>query len=232
MNKLGFLTIIFFVLFIISFPFSYASSQIYSLILIITIFVALLGLYIFLAGCRIKKIGKIRFEAVQFPFTYVLRAYTKPKNLWIVYDETTKKFRSADWRDFPVRVFLLTLFGIGMLYVSFIMWFTISQLLALIMFRLIVVFLFFVMGLYSLCVGLYRLFSINNKNADVIYKFLNKNRILTNLIEKGKLYVHVSPNFLFKEGFVDSVEFILAEKVELEKLEKIVIETARMMQKL
>ena len=35
-----------------------------------------------------------------------------------------------------------------------------------------------------------------------------------------------------KEGFVNSVEFVLVEKVELDRLEKSLIETARLIQKL
>ncbi len=46
------------------------------------------------------------------------------------------------------------------------------------------------------------------------------------------LYVHVTPNFLIKDGFVTSVEFILMEKVELERLEKVLINTAKLIQKL
>lgn len=232
MNKLKILTIAFFVLLILSFPFSSVSNQIFSVLLIIADFIMILGLYIFLSGAKTKRIGKIRIESAQYPFTYVLRAYTNPKNLWIVYDEGTKRFRTADWRNLPVRVILLILLGAGLLYTAYLIWFTIYQVFILIFFRLIVMFLFFVMGLYSLFLGLYRLFSLSNKKADKVLKFLNKSKILISLIQKGLLYVQITPNFLIREGFVDSVEFILVEKIELEKLEKILIDTARLIQKL
>jgi hypothetical protein len=73
---------------------------------------------------------------------------------------------------------------------------------------------------------------LKNKNADKVFKFLNKSKLLINLIEKERLYVQISPNFLIKEGFVNSIEFILIEKLELEKLEKILTDTARLIQKL
>jgi len=232
MNKLKFLTILFFVILIISFPVSVISNSTFSMLMIIDALVVAVGIFVFLSNCKIKKIGKIRIESVQYPFTYVLRAYTGPRSLWIVFDEKVKRFRAADWRNLPIRVILVTLLGAGLIYTSYLIWFTIAQIPYLIPFRLIVLFMFFFMGLYSLCLGLYRLFSLNNKNADKICKFLNRNKILINLINKGLLYVQVSPNFLIKEGFVNSVEFTLVEKIELEKLEKILIDTAKMIQKL
>jgi len=232
MNKLKFLLIAFFVILILSFPVSLISAQTFAMFMIIDALVIAVGLYIFLSGHKVKKIGKIRIESVQYPLTYVLRAYTDPKNLWIVYDEKTKKFRTADWGNLPVRVFLTILISLFMIYTSFLIWFTITQAIYLIFFRATVLFLFFFVGLYGLCVGLYRLFSFNNRKADKICSFLNRNKILSSLIEKGVLYVQVTPNFLFKEGFVNSVEFVLVEKVEPERLEKILTETAKLIQKL
>lgn len=232
MNKLQFLLITFFVLFILSLPIAYVSPQTFSILLIVDDIVIAVGLYIFLNNLKVKKIGKIRIESVQYPFTYVLRAYTSPKNLWIVFDEKTKRFRSADWRDTPIRVILIMLLGSSLIYTSYLIVLTIAQVPILIPFRIIVLFMFFFMGLYSLSLGLYRLFSLKNKNANKVFGFLNKNKILINLIKQGKLYAHVTPNFLIKEGFVDSIEFILVEKLELDRLEKILIETAKMIQKL
>jgi hypothetical protein len=222
----------FFVLFILSLPVSTVSWQTFSILLIIEDLIIAVGLYVFLNNLKIKKIGKIRLESIQYPFTYVLRAYTSPKSLWIVFDEKTKKFRAADWRDLPVRVIIVTLLGSALMYTAYLILFTITQLPILIPFRLVVLFLFFFMGFYSICVGLSRLFSLKNKNADKVFKFLNKSKLLINLIEKERLYVQISPNFLIKEGFVNSIEFILIEKLELEKLEKILTDTARLIQKL
>ncbi len=232
MNKLKFLTVLFFVLLILSFPISLISPQTFSMLLLIEALIILVGLYLFLSGCKIKRIGKIRVESIQYPFTYVLRAYTKPKHLWIVYDEKIKKFRSADWRNLPIRVILVTLFGMFLLYTSYLIWFTLFQDFKLILFRAVVLFLFLIIGLYSLCVGLYRLFSLKNEKAEKICKFLNKNKFLINSIKKGMIYVHVTPNFLIKEGFVTSIEFILIEKFEIKRLEKILIDAARLIQKL
>ncbi len=232
MNKLKFLMITFFVILILSFPVSLISSKIFSILLLLEALIIAIGLYMFLSGVKIKKIGKIKVELVQYPLTYVLRAYTKPHNLWIVYDEEKKKFRAADWRNLPIRVILVTLLGMALLYISYLIWFTLFQDLHLIFFRAIVLFLFLIVGLYSLCVGLYRLFSLKNEKADKICKFLNKNKFLKNLIKKGMLYVQITPNFLIKEGFVTSVEFILFEKLELKKLEKNLKDTARLIQKL
>ncbi len=232
MSKLKILTITFFVLLILSFPVSLISYKAFSMLLLLEALIIAVSLYIFLSGLKIKKIGKIRVELVQYPFTYVLRAYAKPHNLWVVYDEGKKKFRPANWKNLPVRVVLVTLIGMFLLYTSYLIWFTLFQVPMLIPFRAIVLFMFFFMGLYSLALGLYRLFCLHNEKAEKVYKFLNKNRFLINLIKKGMLYVHVTPNFLIKDGFVTSVEFILMEKVELERLEKVLINTAKLIQKL
>jgi len=232
MNKLKFLMIAFFVILILSFPVSIISRQIFSILLLIEALIIAVGLYMFLSGVKVKKIGKIRIEFAHYALTYVLRAYTKPHNLWVVYDEGKRKFRAADWRNLPVRVILVTLFGMFLLYTAYLIWFTLFQVTFLIPFRLLILFLFLVLGLYSLCVGLYRLFSLKNEKANKVCKFLNKKRFLINLIKKGMLYVHVTPNFLIKEGFVTSVEFILLEKPKDKKLEKVLIDTARLIQKL
>lgn len=232
MNKLKFLMVTFFVLFVLSLPVSIISPQTFSVLLIVEDLVIAVGLYVFLNGLKTKKIGKIKIESVQYPLTYVLRAYTSPKNLWIVFDEKTKKFRAADWRDLPIRVILVTLLGSAMVYTAYLILFSIMQVTFLIPFRLVVLFLFFFIGAYSIGVGLNRLFSLRNKNADIIFKFLNKSKLLIDLVRKGKLYVQISPNFLVKDGFVNSIEFILIEKLELDRLEKILVDTARMVQKL
>lgn len=232
MNKLKFLMITFFVLFIVSLPVSTVSTQTFSILLIVEDLVIAVGLYVFLSHVKIKKIGKIRIESVQYPITYVLRAYTSPKNLWIVFDEKTKKFRAADLRDLPVRVIIVMLLGAFLIYTSYAILFTITQVPVLIPFRLVVLFLFSFMGLYNLFIGVNRIFSLRNKNADKVFRFLNKSKLLINLIEKEKLYVQISPNFLFKGGFVNSIEFVLIEKLELDRLERMLVDTARMVQKL
>ncbi len=186
----------------------------------------------FLSGVKVKKIGKIRIEFAHYALTYVLRAYAKPHNLWVVYDEEIGKFRAADWRNLPVRVILVTLFGMFLLYTAYLIWFTLFQVAFLIPFRAVVLFLFLLVGIYSLCVGLYRLFSLKNEKADKVCKFLNKKRFLVHLIKKGILYVHVTPNFLLKEGFVTSVEFITLKKIDDKRLDKALIDTARLIQKL
>ncbi|NIM46648.1 MAG: hypothetical protein GTN40_00605 [Candidatus Aenigmarchaeota archaeon] len=232
MNKLKFFMITFFVVLILSFPVSFISRQLFSILLLIEALIIAVCLYWFVSGVKIKKIGKIRVEFVQYPLTYVLRAYTKPHNLWIVYDEGKRKFRAADWGNLPIRVILVTLFGIILLYTAYLIWFTLFQVVFLILFRALILFLFLVIGLYSLSVGLYRLFSLKNEKADKVCKFLNKKKFLINLIKKGMLYVHITPNFLIKEGFVTSVEFILLERPEDKKLEKALTDTARLIQKL
>ncbi|OGI12167.1 hypothetical protein A3K64_02430 [Candidatus Micrarchaeota archaeon RBG_16_36_9] len=227
-----FLMITFFILFILSLSIAPLSSQTFSILLIIEDLVIAVGLYVFLNSLKIKRIGKIKLESVQYPLTYVLRAYTSPKNLWIVFDEKAKKFRAADLRDTPVRVVTVMLMGSFLIYISYAILFTIMQIPSLIPFRLIVLFLFSFMGLYSLFIGVNRIFSLRNKSADKIFRFLNRSKLIINLIEKEKLYVQISPNFLFKEGFVNSIEFILIEKLELDRLERLLVDTARMVQKL
>ena len=206
-------------------PLLFTSFMIVSDILLI------IGLYIFLSGYKAKKVKGILVEHVVYPFTYVIRAFCKPKRLWIVYDYKMRKFRSVSLRHPPIKPILAMILGAFLVFTSYLIALTLTQSMSLLIFRLIILVLFFVIGLYGLLVGLYRMFSYTSKNADKIAKFLNKDRYVRSLIEKGDLYVQISPNFLLKEGFVDSVEFVLSDKADAKRLEKVVMETARMINK-
>jgi hypothetical protein len=230
--KLKVLMIAFFVFLILSFPFVFSYPMVASILLMMSSLTLAIGLLIFLSECKTKKVGKIKTEFAHFPMTYVLRAYLKQKNLWVVYDEYKKSFRPADWRDLPIKVILVTLFGMGLLYTSYLIWFTLAQDLSLLLFRAVVMFIFLVIGLYGLLIGLSRLFSLRSKNADSVSKLLNKNKFLRDLVRREKAYVEITPNFLIKDGFVTSVELIVSEKLEIEKLEKNLIEIAKSVEKI
>ena len=73
---------------------------------------------------------------------------------------------------------------------------------------------------------------LRSKNADSVSKLLNKNKFLRELVRREKAYVEITPNFLIKDGFVTSVEFIVSEKLEIEKIEKNLIEIAKSVEKI
>ena len=164
--------------------------------------------------------------------TYVLRAYLKLKHIWVVYDEQRRLFRPANWMDLPVKVILTTLFGIGLLYTSYLIWFTITTALSLLIFRINVLIIFLVTCFYCLCIGLSRLFSLGTKKAEEAAKILNRNKVLRDLTKKGKADIEITPNFLIKDGFVTSLEFIVSDKLEIEKLNKILVEVAKSIEKI
>jgi hypothetical protein len=230
MKELKVTVAIFFALIVASFAFM-RDPVAFTTMVVLSDITLIVGLYIFLSSYRKKKVGKIIVEHVQYPFTFVVRAFCRPKGIWIVYNYGKKKFMSVGWKSLPLKSILAMVIGAFLIFTSYLISMTITQVMSLIVFRLIILFLFFVIGLYSLLIGLYRLFSFTNKNADKVCSYLNKNRYLRSLIEKGMLYVQISPNFLFKEGFVDSVEFVLSDRAEHKKMEKIVIDIARLIDK-
>ena len=148
------------------------------------------------------------------------------------YDYKKKKFIPATWRHLPLKAVFTLILGAFLLCVSYLIMLTINQAIHLIFFRGILLFIFFLVGIYGLLLGLYRLFSIGSKKVGAMCKLLNKQRFLINRIEKGNLFVQITPNFLIKEGFVNSVEFIMSDEKEVKKLQKILLDIARKINRL
>jgi hypothetical protein len=227
MTKLKILTAAFFVV-LISSLFFINNALLFSSAVLISDVLLIVGLYVFLSGYRIKRVGKNVLESMEYPFTYVMRMYTKPKNLWIKFDYNHRKFTAVGWGSMT-RVAVIFLFGAALIFTSYLILFTITQAVFLIVFRSILLFIFLIVGLYSLFLGLYRFFSIETKRGEKVCRFLNRNKFLIRLIENGTLFVQITPNFLLKEGFVDSVEFILSDKADMKRLEKVLIGTVKVM---
>ena len=194
--------------------------------------IAAIGLFQFLSELKTKRIGKIKIEEVMFVRNFVFRAYTKVKDIWIVYDKKTKMFRTADFRELPVRAGLTILLGLVFLYISYLMLSTITQALELLLFRATVLIIFLTVGFYNFFVGLARISSIKTENSIKVCKFLNKNKALKNLIERGKISFEITPNFLLWNGFVTSIEFISHKKIETKSIEKILVQIAKILEKI
>ena len=225
MLKLKVLTAAFFIALMSSF-FFIGNTALFSGTILLSDSILAIGLYIFLLNHTTKKVGKIRIESTHYPFTYVLKSYAKPKNVWAVFDYKMKKFRPVEWGHVPLMSFALIVLGSFLIYTSYLIVFTLGQVMFLFVFRSLILFLFLVMGMYTLFMGLYRFFSVNNEKAKKVAKFLNGSRFLINAIQAGRMYVQVTPNFHLKQGFVDSVEFVMCDKGEdIKRLEKILADT-------
>ena len=232
MLKLKVLTAAFFIALMSSF-FFIGNTALFSGTILLSDSILAIGLYIFLLNHTTKKVGKIRIESTHYPFTYVLKSYAKPKNVWAVFDYKMKKFRPVEWGHVPLMSFALIVLGSFLIYTSYLIVFTLGQVMFLFVFRSLILFLFLVMGMYTLFMGLYRFFSVNNEKAKKVAKFLNGSRFLINAIQAGRMYVQVTPNFHLKQGFVDSVEFVMCDKGEdIKRLEKILADTTSLINRL
>ena len=231
MRKLKLLTVSIFLIIVVSFLF-FRQTNIFSALLIVADALLLVTLFIFLSNYKKRTIGKIIIEHIHYPLTFVLRAYTKPKNLWITYDYNKRRFTPAGWSHLPLKAIFVLVLGAFLLYVSYMIMLSINQAIQLIFFRGILLFIFFLVGIYSLLLGLYRIASIGSKKAELMCKLLNRQRFLLNRIQKGSLFVQITPNFLIKEGFVNSVEFIMSDEKEVKELQKILLDISRKINKL
>jgi len=230
MLKLRIIIVAFFILFLSSF-FFVGTPRAFSYILLESDILMIVGLYVFLSNHTTRKVGRIKIESTHFPFTYVMKTYTKPKNVWVIFDYKIRKFRPVDWTHVPLKSFLPILIGAFLIFTSYLMVFTLWQAMFLFIFRSLLLFLFLVLGLYSLFIGLYRFFSVNNEKAKTVAKFLNRSRLLINAIEAGRLFVQVTPNFHLKDGFVDSVEFVMSDNSDVKRLEKILADATSVVNK-
>jgi hypothetical protein len=191
-----------------------------------------ISLFHFLYHWKRKQIGKIKIESVQFIRNFVLRAYVKPKSVWILYDKRKNLFRKADFRDVPVKIGLITLIGLILLFIVFLILITITQVIELALIRTTIMIMFAVFGFYDIFIALARLFSLENKGSEKICAYLNKSISLKNFMKRENAFFEITPNFLFVGGFVTSIEFIIPKKYEDKKLEKTLIEIAKRVQRI
>jgi hypothetical protein len=234
MYKLRVLFVLFFVFLFFTIIF-YNYPTFASITAFIAALIAAIGLFHFLSEIKIKKIGKMRLEEVTFVRNFVFRAYTKIKNIWIVYDKRAKTFRPADFRELPVKTGITILIGVVFLYISYLMLSTITQTLGLLLFllfRITVLIIFLTFGFYNFFLGLGRLSSLETENSIKICKLLNKNKSLKKFIENEKAFFEITPNFLLWNGFVTSVEIISTNKIETKPMEKVLVQIAKMIEKI
>jgi len=225
MYKLRILIVLFFVFLILTLFLSrYPTFA--AITALLSALIAAIGLFHFLSEVKIKKIGKIKIEEVTFIRNFVFRAYVKIKDVWIVYDKKAKMFRTADFRELPIKAGLTILVGLVFLYTSYMMVPTLIDFLELLPLRLTFLIIFLVIGFYNFFVGLGRISSLETENSIKICKILNKNRALKNIIERKKIFFEITPNFLLWNGFVTSVEFVAPNKVETKALEKVLVQVA------
>ena len=231
-KKLKILIISILILIVLTFSFYRVYKLFSAFTSLLTSLIVIIALYQFLSDWKRKQLGNIKIESAQFARTYVLRAYVKAKNLWIFFDKKMKLFRPAGSGDVPVRVFLIILLGIAFIYIAYLILFTIAQVVELLLFRALVLFIIVVIGFYALFIGIARILSLGNKNVDKICRFLNKNKSLKDFMVREKAYMQITPNFLVSGGSVTSIEFILPSKPGDKKIEKILIGIAREVNKL
>jgi len=232
MNILKSLTVSFFVLIVLTLIFAKIDSLMASLWCFLADLNLIIGFSYFISKSKVKKVGKIKLEYIQFVRNFVARAFVKPKSLWIIYDNKKKLFRPAGFRELPIRFGLLMIVAIILIYISFSILITLIYPIELVLIRLLILVMFLVLGLYNLFVSVARLLSLENKGADRICKFLNRKTSFKNFIRKGHIFFEITPNFLFTTGFVSSVEFIIHKNCDFKEIEKNLIEIARKVQSL
>jgi hypothetical protein len=193
---------------------------------------AAIGLFHFLSEIKAKRIGKIKIEEVTFVRNFVFRAYVKIKDIWIVYDKKAKMFRTADFREMPIKAGLAILVGLLFLYISYLILSTITQFLELLIFRITILIIFLTLGFYNFFVGLARISSLETENSIKVCKILNRNRILKSSIEREKAFFEITPNFLLWNGFVTSIEFIIPKKIQTKTIEKVLVQIAKIVEKI
>ena len=191
-----------------------------------------IGLLHFLSEMKTKKIGKIKVEEVTFVRNFVFRSYVKIKDVWVVFDKKKKEFRTADFRELPIKAGFTILMGLVLLYVSYLILSTITQALEFFLFRSIVLVIFLILGIYNFFVGVARISSLGTENSHKVSKFLNKSKSLKNFIGKEKAFFEITPNFLLWKGFVTSIEFIIPKKIQTKSLEKTIVNIAKTIEKI
>jgi len=191
-----------------------------------------IGLFTFLAELKTRKIGRVRLEEVMFVRNFVFRAYVKVKDVWIVYDKKAKSFRPADFREMPVKGGLLILLGLIFLYLSYLILSTITASIEFLVLRASILIIFLTFGFYNFFVGLARVSSLETENSIKICKLLNKNRILKNFVNRERAFFEITPNFLLWNGFVTSIEFVAPKKIETKAIEKVLVQTAQIVDKI
>lgn len=232
MNILKSLTITFFILIVLAVLFVNIDRLMASLWCFLADLNLIIGFSYFISKTKIKRIGKIKIEYIQFVRNFVARAFVKPKSLWVIYDNKKKLFRPADIRELPMRFGLLMIVALILIYISFSILITIAYPVELVIIRLLILIMFLVLGFYNLLVSVARLVSLENKGADRICKFLNKKTSFKNFIRKGHVFFEITPNFLFTSGFVSSVEFVIHKVYNYNEIEKNLIEIAKKVQSL
>jgi len=200
----------------------------------ISLIFALISLYFFVVRCKRKKIGKMRIEYIDFVRDHMLRVYFKKRNLWIIYDRRKKVFRKPNFVDILSWSFSFILFGLIFLYLtynSFVILFLMTRLSSWWLVTVIPLLLFSVLWFYLLFMGVSRLFSLRNKKLEKICSKLNKERRLKRFISKEKARLRITPNFLFKEGYVTSLELFMKRRPKPKKIEKPIIRIVRILKR-
>jgi len=231
MYKLRILMILFFVFLIFTLIF-YRYPMLAGITSFLSALIVAIGLFHFLSEIKTKKIGKIRIEEVTFVRNFVFRAYVKTKDLWIVYDKKARMFRTADFRELPIKAGITILFGLLLLYVSYLILSTITYSLEFLIFRATILIIFLTLGFYNFFVGLARISSLETENSIKVCKLLNRSKALKKLVEKEKAFFEITPNFLLWNGFVTSIEFITSKKIQTKPIEKTLVQIAKIVEKI
>lgn len=231
MYRLRLLAVLFIIFIILTLVFS-AYPPIAVVTTFISILILAIGLFHFLSEIKTKKMGNIKIEEIAFIRNFVFRAYVKTKDIWIIFDKKTKMFRTADFRELPVKAGITTLVGVVFLYISYLILSNLFQFTELLVFRSAILIIFLIMGIYSFFIGLARISSIETENSIKLCRVLNKSRVLKSLLERHKISFEITPNFLLWNGFVTSIEFVSSRKVDTKTIEKFLVQIAKVIEKI
>ena len=216
-----------FVFIFIFFPYSVKISGVFAA-LSAAFLLAMLVRFVYTSKVVCKR--GIRLEEVTFAHSFLFRTFFNPNDLWIKYDCKEGKFRPADFRDMPIEVGFFFILGMFLLYTSYLMLTNLFSIPAVDIVRIPILVIIAIIGIYTFFVSVGRVMALlNGKNKEVA-KMLNKNRTLRAFAKRENAYIEVTPSFTLS-GFVTSLEFITKRKYDTKKMESLILEVSRMLNK-
>jgi Na+-transporting methylmalonyl-CoA/oxaloacetate decarboxylase gamma subunit len=199
---------------------------------VLAILVLMILLIQYLSDYERKIQKKVRIEFFSSFRNNILKAYLGPKNVWVVYDRAKKRFRAADFRDLPINVGVLGLFGLILLYIAYLIIIAVPYSTSLVIFRIVTSFALALVGFYNVFVAGDRFFALQSKKSENLSKRLNTMRSLRNFAVEKENNVEITPNFLLPDGFITSVEFLSKKDMDRKKLERILIDVSNRMKRI
>jgi hypothetical protein len=211
----------------IFFPYSVRISGIFAALSAIFLLVILIR---FVYMSKVVNRRGIRLEEVTFAHSFLFRTFFNPNDLWVKYDCKERKFRPADFRDMPIEVGFFFILGMFLLYTSYLILTNLFSFPAIDIVRIPILVIIAIIGIYTFFVSMGRVMALLNSKNKEVAKLLNRNRTLRAFARRENAYIEVTPSFTLR-GFVTSLEFITKRKYDTKKMESLILDVSRMLNK-